>query len=125
MNVASNEDFSHLPGDDVVRVFGALANPHRMRILAVLVRGGGRIHVSLLAREVQLSRPLVHMHLQRLEAAGLVSGHLELSPEGKAMKFFQVTPFVLHLTPDMVAEAALTLTDADAGSASPPQKEER
>ena len=52
----------------------------------------GRHHVSGLAREVQLSRPLVHMHLQRLEAAGLVTGHLELSEEGKAMKFFDVTP---------------------------------
>ena len=106
-------DLAKLPGSELVQVLAALSNPHRLRILAALSRGGGRIHVSLLAREVRLSRPLVHMHLQRLEAAGLVSGHLEVSPEGKAMKFFEVTPFVLRLTPDVIAEAARTLNDQD------------
>jgi DNA-binding transcriptional ArsR family regulator len=102
-----------LHGDELVRVLAALSNPHRLRILAALSHGQGRIHVSQLAREVRLSRPLVHMHLQRLEAAGLVSGHLELSEEGKAMKFFEVTPFVLRLTPEVVAEAAETLTESE------------
>jgi DNA-binding transcriptional ArsR family regulator len=97
-----------LSGDELVRALAALSNPHRVRILAAL--SGGRIHVSRLAREVRLSRPLVHMHLQRLEAAGLVTGQLELSEEGKAMKFFEVTPFDLHLTPETVAAAAETLT---------------
>jgi len=95
-------------GDELVRALAALSNPHRVRILAAL--SAGRIHVSRLAREVQLSRPLVHMHLQRLEAAGLVTGQLELSEEGKAMKFFEVEPFDLHLTPAAIAAAAATLT---------------
>lgn len=94
-----------------MRALAALSNPHRVRILAAL--SAGRIHVSRLAREVQLSRPLVHMHLQRLEAAGLVTGQLELSEEGKAMKFFEVTPFDLRLTPAAIAEAATTLTRED------------
>jgi predicted transcriptional regulator len=97
-------------GDRLVRVLSALSNAHRLRILAALTRGAGQLHVSRLAREVELSRPLVHMHLQRLEAAGLVHGHLELSPEGKAMKFFEVAPFDLHLTPAVVEQAAQTLT---------------
>jgi DNA-binding transcriptional ArsR family regulator len=97
-----------LDGDKLVQALAALSNPHRVRILAAL--SAGRIHVSRLAREVQLSRPLVHMHLQRLEAAGLVTGQLELSEEGKAMKFFEVTPFDLRLTPASIAAAATTLT---------------
>jgi DNA-binding transcriptional ArsR family regulator len=97
-----------LDGDELVRTLAALSNPHRVRILAAL--SAGRIHVSRLAREVRLSRPLVHMHLQRLEAAGLVTGQLELSEEGKAMKFFEVIPFDLRLTPAALAEAATTLT---------------
>ena len=124
MNDTSDSPLENLSGSEFVRVLAALANPHRLRILAALTRGQGRIHVSLLAREVQLSRPLVHMHLQRLEAAGLVSGHLELSPEGKAMKFFEVTPFVLRLTPDVVAEAARTLTRGGEADPSPKDKEE-
>lgn len=96
-------------GDRLVRVLAALANPHRIRILAALA--AERVHVSELARQVGLSRPLVHMHLQRLEAAGLVTGSLELSEDGKALKFFAVTPFALELTPDVIAAAAETLTD--------------
>jgi DNA-binding transcriptional ArsR family regulator len=104
-------------GDELTRILAALANPHRLRILATLVAGS--VHVSQLAREVGLSRPLVHMHLQRLEAAGLVDGRLELSDDGKAMKFFEVTPFSVQLTPELVAEAARTLSDPDAPTPNP------
>jgi ArsR family transcriptional regulator len=100
-------DDGELTGDEMLRMLSALANPHRLRIIAVLA--AGRQYVSQLAREIGMSRPLVHMHLQRLEAAGLVAGTLELSSEGKAMKYFEVTPFVLHLAPERIAEAARTL----------------
>lgn len=107
----SNEavDLSSLSGDDLLKALSALANPHRLRILATLT--GGRNYVSQLAREIGMSRPLLHMHLQRLEAAGLVTGALELSDEGKAMKYFEVAPFALRLTPETIAEATRTLTD--------------
>ena len=95
-------------GDHLAKVLAALANPHRMRIVATLSRGS--VHVSQLARDIGLSRPLTHMHLQRLQAAGLVTGRLELSEDGKAMKFFDVTPFAIELTPAVVAEAARTLS---------------
>ncbi|HUG15301.1 MAG TPA: winged helix-turn-helix domain-containing protein [Thermomicrobiales bacterium] len=102
---------SELTGDEQLRMLAALANPHRLRIIAALAKE--RNYVSQLAREIGMSRPLLHMHLQRLEAAGLVIGHLELSPDGKAMKYFEVAPFSLQLTPDAIAAAARTLTDRD------------
>ena len=98
-----------LSGDDLLRMLAALANPHRLRIIAALV--GGRTYVSQLARELGMSRPLLHLHLQRLEAAGLVAGRLELSEDGKAMKYFEVVPFAVDLTPVAVAAAARTLSD--------------
>jgi len=98
-------------GDDLVGMLAALANPIRLRIVAKLA--GGRDYVSHLAREIGVSRPLLHMHLQRLEAAGLIIGHLELSEDGKAMKFYKVADFDLHLTASALAEAAQTLTKAD------------
>lgn len=97
-----------LSGDELVKVLAALSSPHRLRIVAALVKG--RVHVSQLARDVGLSRPLVHVHLQRLEAAGLVAGTLELSPDGKALKFYDVTPFTLALTPETLAAAAESLS---------------
>jgi hypothetical protein len=39
-----------------------------------------------------------------------VTGRLELSEDGKAMKFFEVTPFAIDLTPELVVAAARTLT---------------
>jgi DNA-binding transcriptional ArsR family regulator len=98
-------------GDDLVEMLAALANPLRLRIVATLA--GGRDYVSHLAREIGISRPLLHMHLQRLEAAGLVVGSLELSDDGKAMKYFEVADFDLHLTAESLAEAAATLTRSD------------
>ncbi|HET6212915.1 MAG TPA: winged helix-turn-helix domain-containing protein [Micromonosporaceae bacterium] len=98
-------------GDDLVEMLAALANPIRLRIIARLARG--RDYVSHLAREIGVSRPLLHMHLQRLEAAGLIIGSLELSEDGKAMKYYDVTDFNLHLTASALAEAAQTLTRSD------------
>jgi DNA-binding transcriptional ArsR family regulator len=96
-------------GDALLVAFSALSSPHRLRILGALSEG--REYVSRLARRMEMSRPLLHMHLQRLEAAGLVVGTLELSEEGKAMKYYDVTEFALQLTPATIAEAARTLTD--------------
>ena len=93
-------------GDELVRLLAALASPQRLRILAVLA--GGRRYVTELAREVGLSRPLVHAHLSKLAAAGLVASQLELSEEGHAMRFIEVTPFALHLTPGSIATAMRT-----------------
>ena len=98
-------------GDQLLKILSALGNPHRMRIVAALL--DGRDYVSRLARELGIGRPLLHMHLQRLEAAGLVVGALELSDGGKAMKYFELTPFCLTLTPEVVAAAARTLPDEE------------
>ena len=81
----------------------AVANPHRMRVIAEL--GGGRVHVSELARRLGMSRPLLYMHLDKLEKAGLVNGQLELSEDGKAMKYFELAPFELRLTAETIIEA--------------------
>lgn len=96
-------------GDELLTMLSALANPHRLRIIAALTQGG-RNYVSQLARELSISRPLLHLHLQKLEEAGLVSSQLEVSPEGKALNFFDVTTFALTLTPQAIATAASTLT---------------
>jgi hypothetical protein len=45
------------------------------------------------------------MHLDRLEKAGLVTGQLELSDDGKAMKYFELVPFELRVTPKTVVDA--------------------
>ena len=108
-------------GDELVAMLAALANPLRLRIVAKLA--GGRDYVSHLAREIGVSRPLLHLHLQRLEAAGLIVGSLELSKDGKAMKFYEVTDFNLQLTASALAEAAETLTRSGPEAGPAPREE--
>jgi predicted transcriptional regulator len=98
-------------GDDLVRMLATLANPHRLRVVAALVRE--RNYVSRLARELGISRALLQVHLRKLQAAGLVSAQLELSEDGKAMKFYEVTPFAFHLTPEAIAAVVPTLSTQD------------
>jgi len=98
-----------ITGDQLLTMLSALANPHRLRIIAAL-KDSGRNYVSQLAREIGISRPLLHLHLQKLEEAGLVKSQLELSADGKALNYFEVTDFALELTPQAIAEAAKTLT---------------
>jgi DNA-binding transcriptional ArsR family regulator len=89
-------------------MLAALANPHRLRIVALL-SSGGRNYVSQLARDIGISRPLLHLHLQKLQEAGLVTSQLELSQDGKALNYFEVTDFALALTPAAIAHAVKTL----------------
>jgi ArsR family transcriptional regulator len=63
------------------------------------------------------------MHLQRLEAAGLVVGSLELSEDGKAMKFYEVTDFDLHLTAAGLVQATQTLTRPDPAKGPAPKED--
>lgn len=99
-------------GDQLLAALAALANPHRLRIVAAL-KTDGRNYVSQLAREVGISRPLLHLHLQKLEEAGLVKSKLELSSDGKALNYFEVTDFGFELTPASIAKAAKSLTKSD------------
>ena len=115
-------DVGDLTGDELVALLATLANPHRVRVLAAL--SAGRSYVSQLARQVGISRPLLQVHLKRLERAGLVSAHLELSGDGKAMKFYGVRPFVVHLTPQALARAAATLTDGAGDPAADDRKDD-
>jgi DNA-binding transcriptional ArsR family regulator len=96
-------------GDRLLAILGALANPHRLRVIAALANGG-RFYVSQLARDIGISRPLLHLHLQKLEEAGLVSSRLELSADGKALNYYKVRNFAFPLTPSAIAAAAQSLT---------------
>ncbi|MES2899480.1 MAG: winged helix-turn-helix domain-containing protein [Pseudomonadota bacterium] len=96
-------------GDALLARLAALANPHRLRIIASL-SNSGRNYVSQLAREIGISRPLLHLHLQKLEEAGLVTSQLELSADGKALNYFAVNSFAIHLTPTAIATAAASLS---------------
>jgi DNA-binding transcriptional ArsR family regulator len=92
-----------LTSEELVAALTAIGHPLRLRIIAELA--GGRVHVSELARRLGMSRPLLYMHLDRLEKAALITGSLELSQDGKAMKYFELAPFEVRVTAATVVRA--------------------
>jgi predicted transcriptional regulator len=101
-------------GDTLLKVLATLANPHRMRVVAALAQE--RTYVSALARHLGISRALLQVHLRKLESAGLVRSAVEVSDDGKAMKYYEVAPFALYLTPEVIAAAVRTLSIDDKSS---------
>ena len=110
-----------LTSGELLATLTAIAHPLRLRIISELA--GGRVPVSELARRLDMSRPLLYMHLDRLEKAGLVTGQLELSDDGKAMKYFELVPFEVRVTADVVIRA-LTGDDTDGNGAQALETEE-
>src|ERR1700728_4110036 len=89
-----------LTSEQLVAMLTAIAHPLRMRIIAELAEG--RVHVSELARRLGMSRPLLYMHLDRLEKAGLVTGALELSGGSEGMEYYELVPSEVRVTPETV-----------------------
>ena len=96
---------------DFSNSFAALPERFFVRQSPARVADPGLIQFNeKLARELGISRPLLHLHLQKLEDAGLVISQLELSQDGKALNYFEVRSFDFELTPAAIAEAAKSLT---------------
>jgi DNA-binding transcriptional ArsR family regulator len=81
----------------------AIASPQRMRVIHELL--GQPLHVSELARRVEMSRALLYMHLRKLEDAGFVTSELRLSEGGKAINVYSSSNFSITLTPELIAAA--------------------
>ncbi|MFG2713672.1 ArsR/SmtB family transcription factor [Streptomyces goshikiensis] len=92
-----------MTSEELLTFLAAVGHAQRLRAIAGLA--GGRMYVSELARQLGMSRPLLYMHLERLEKAGLVVGQLELSDDGKALKYFELAPFELRLNVQTILDA--------------------
>lgn len=92
-----------VPAERLAGVIAALDHPTRRRILTILLASD--THVSQLARDLQVSRPVIHVHLARLQEAGLVASSLRFSPDGKSLRVYRLLPFDIRLTPEVIAAA--------------------
>lgn len=95
-----HESFNPSGYEDYVKLFDALSHPMRVKIIGILAEE--RQYVSELARIVNISRPLLYMHLKKLEVAGIITGCHEISKSGKAIKYFELKPFDIHITPELL-----------------------
>ena len=86
--------------EDYTKLFDALSNPMRIKIAGILAQE--RKYVSELAKLMQISRPLLYMHLKKLEEAALVMSNYEISDSGKTMKYYELKSFSVCVTPDLL-----------------------
>ncbi|QCX79642.1 Helix-turn-helix domain protein [Streptomyces sp. YIM 121038] len=103
--------------EELLAFLSAVGHAQRIRIIKEL--SAGPMYVSELARRLGVSRPLLYMHLERLEKADLVLGRLELSDDGKALKYFELAPFDVRLNVDTILAAARQDGASEAGQHSP------
>lgn len=95
-------------GDMLLLVLDALSHPQRLKIISVLSEG--KQYVSQLARELGISRPLLYLHLQKLEEANLVSSEMEILESGKAVKYYMLKPFQFEINSQVIHSLAQSLT---------------
>ncbi len=95
-------------GDQLLLILEALSNPYRLKIIAILQKE--KKYVSLLARELGISRPLLYLHLQKLENAEIIKGYHEISEDGKAMKYYELISFYLPLSEEFITDLAESIS---------------
>ena len=84
-------------------ILDALGNEHSLTIISILA--DGERYGSELAKEVGISRPLLYLHLKKLENVGLVESeirHFEEPPYTK--KFYKAKNFELTLSLNKIRE---------------------
>ncbi|MGW5739682.1 MULTISPECIES: ArsR/SmtB family transcription factor [Streptomyces] len=106
-----------MDSEELLAFLSAVGHAQRIRIITELAPG--QLYVSELARRLGVSRPLLYMHLERLEKAGLVVGRLELSDDGKALKYFELAPFDVRLNVETILAAVREDASDDGGQHSP------
>ena len=87
----------------LAEMLNALGNEHSLKIIGILANG--ERYVSELAKEVGISRPLLYLHLKKLENVGLVESeirHFDEPPYTK--KFYKAKDFELTLSLSRIRE---------------------
>jgi ArsR family transcriptional regulator len=68
----TREGMSHEDAEVTAKLFKALADPHRVRVVNLLAVSGGPVCVCDLTEMLGLSQPTVSFHMKKLVDAGLL-----------------------------------------------------
>lgn len=88
--------------DEIIDFCEVLSNKHRLRIIAALSEK--RKYTSELARELEISRPLLYLHLRKLEEVGILKGKTELGKGNRARRYYELCDFELCLNGKKIKE---------------------
>jgi ArsR family transcriptional regulator len=80
----------------------ALGHPTRLMILMELTKGEN--YLSEIAKNVGISRALAKVHLKKLREAELVESRVfVMEDEARALRFYKINDFEVHISPDRLA----------------------
>ena len=86
----------------IVDIGEALSHPIRLKLLYLLAER--ERYVYELAKDLDLSRQVVNLHLKRLEKAGFVESDLRLEDDDmRAKKFYRLKEFLLNVAIDQLS----------------------
>ncbi|MDQ1254406.1 MAG: ArsR family transcriptional regulator [Euryarchaeota archaeon] len=87
----------------IVDIGEALSHPVRLKLLYLLSKE--ERYVYELAKDLDLSRQVVYLHLKRLEKAGFIESDLRLEDDDmRAKKFFRLKKFEVSLSMEDLKE---------------------
>jgi len=89
---------------EIIKLCETLSNRHRLRIIAALSGKEKKKYTSELALELEISRPLLYLHLQKLERRGIVKGKTELGKGSRARRYYELCDFELCLNGKKIKE---------------------
>ncbi|WP_067843054.1 ArsR/SmtB family transcription factor [Amphibacillus sediminis] len=84
----------------LLTILDALSHPVRLKIISSLFVKSQ--YVSELARSLEISRPLLYLHLQKIEEAKLITSNMEISETGKALKYYKLNSFQFEISEKMI-----------------------
>lgn len=91
--------------EKLAKMLDGLGHPLRVKIVALLARENRAMYLNEIANGLGISRALAKVHLKKLEAAGIVKSKVILDEEkGKALRFYELMPFEIHLSPEILKE---------------------
>ena len=80
----------------IVNIGEAISHPLRLKLIYMLAER--EWYVYELAKELNISRQVLYLHLKRLEKAGFVESDLRLEDEDmRAKKFFKLNEFDINV----------------------------
>lgn len=89
--------------EDLAAKLKALGHPTRLAIIRALA--SGEQYLSEIADKVGISRALAKVHLVKLREAGLVDTRIvTLEDEARALRYYKLRDFEIHLSPKDLKE---------------------
>ncbi|MHA1637765.1 MAG: ArsR/SmtB family transcription factor [Candidatus Thorarchaeota archaeon] len=100
--------------EDLASVLNLLGNMTRLRVITALQKG--KMFIQELSQSLEISYPLLHLHLKNLEANGIVRSEYSIGTDKSrryVKRYFELEDFKIEISPEAIAKLAENKTDKD------------